>query len=97
VAKLTQDVMEEVRGHFGDKVYETVIPRNVRVSEAPSMGVPVVFLDPRSRGAESYKAFSWEFMAKNPTRFEPPPAVGGQQAADVHPPSGDSTPPTHNP
>lgn len=79
-AKLTQDVMEEVRGHFGDKVYETVIPRNVRVSEAPSMGVPVVFLDPRSRGAESYKAFSWEFMAKNPTRFDsaaksaPPPA-----------------------
>ena len=78
-AKLTQDVMEEVRGHFGDKVYETVIPRNVRVSEAPSMGVPVVFLDPRSRGAESYKAFSWEFMAKNPTRFDsaaksaPPP------------------------
>ena len=69
-AKLTQDVMEEVRGHFGDKVYETVIPRNVRVSEAPSMGVPVVFLDPRSRGAESYKAFSWEFMAKNPTRFD---------------------------
>jgi chromosome partitioning protein len=68
VAKLTQDVMTEVRGHFGDKVYETVIPRNVRVSEAPSMGVPVVFLDARSKGAESYKAFAWEFMAKNPTR-----------------------------
>ena len=78
VAKLTQDVMEEVRGHFGDKVYETTIPRNVRVSEAPSMGVPVVFLDPRSKGAEAYKAFAWEFMAKNPTRYsampEPPPA-----------------------
>jgi chromosome partitioning protein len=78
VAKLTQDVMEEVRGHFGDKVYETTIPRNVRVSEAPSMGVPVVFLDPRSKGAEAYKAFAWEFMAKNPTRYsampEPQPA-----------------------
>ena len=78
VAKLTQDVMEEVRGHFGDRVYETTIPRNVRVSEAPSMGVPVVFLDPRSKGAEAYKAFAWEFMAKNPTRYsampEPPPA-----------------------
>ena len=68
VARLTTDVMEEVRGHFGEKVYETVIPRNVRVSEAPSMGTPVVFLDPRSKGAEAYKAFSWEFMAKNPTR-----------------------------
>jgi hypothetical protein len=36
------------------------------------MGVPVVFLDPRSKGAESYKAFAWEFMAKNPTRFAMP-------------------------
>ena len=70
VARLTQDVMEEVRKHFGEKVYETTIPRNVRVSEAPSMGVPVVFLDPRSKGAESYRAFAWEFMAKNPTRYQ---------------------------
>ena len=67
-AKLTTDVMNEVRNHFGDKVYETTIPRNVRVSEAPSMGTPVVFLDPRSKGASAYKAFAWEFMAKNPTR-----------------------------
>ena len=74
VAKLTQDVINEVRGHFGDKVYETLIPRNVRVSEAPSMGTPVVFLDPRSKGAEAYRAFAWEFMAKNPTRFDAPPA-----------------------
>ena len=73
-AKLTQDVMSEVRGHFGDKVYETLIPRNVRVSEAPSMGTPVVFLDPRSKGAEAYRAFAWEFMAKNPTRFDSAPA-----------------------
>ena len=73
-AKLTQDVINEVRGHFGDKVYETLIPRNVRVSEAPSMGTPVVFLDPRSKGAEAYKAFAWEFMAKNPTRFDMAPA-----------------------
>ena len=70
-AKLTQDVIEEVRNHFGEKTYETIIPRNVRVSEAPSMGTPVVFLDPRSKGAEAYKAFAWEFMAKNPTRFDP--------------------------
>ncbi len=70
--KLTHDVIEEVKNHFGDKVYETLIPRNVRVSEAPSMGTPVVFLDPRSKGAESYKAFAWEFMAKNPTRYDVP-------------------------
>ena len=77
VAKLTTDVMDEVRNHFGEKVYETTIPRNVRVSEAPSMGVPVVFLDPRSKGAQAYKAFAWEFMAKNPTRYEVPKAQPG--------------------
>ena len=70
IAKLTQDVIDEVRRHFDDKVYETLIPRNVRVSEAPSMGTPVVFLDPRSKGATAYKAFAWEFMAKNPTRVQ---------------------------
>ena len=86
-ARLTQDVMEEVRGHFGDKVYETAIPRNVRVSEAPSMGRPVVFLDPRSKGAESYKAFAWEFMAKNPTRFDA--AQVQPQAAKPEPPKAD--------
>ena len=84
VARLTTDVIEEVRAHFGEKVYETVIPRNVRVSEAPSMGTPVVFLDARSKGAEAYKAFAWEFMAKNPTRFAapvpppPPPAPAAE-------------------
>lgn len=83
--KLTQDVINEVRNHFGEKVYETVIPRNVRVSEAPSMGVPVVYLEPKSKGAESYKAFAWEFMAKNPSRFEvvkvsETPVQNGEQA-----------------
>ena len=82
--RLTHDVMEEVRGHFGDKVYETVIPRNVRVSEAPSMGTPVVYLDPRSKGATAYKAFAWEFMAKNPTRIQaakPQPAAASKATA----------------
>ena len=85
VAKLTQDVIGEVREHFGDKVYETLIPRNVRVSEAPSMGVPVVFLDPRSKGAEAYRAFAWEFMAKNPTRLAPAPQPAAPAAASAEP------------
>jgi len=93
VTKLTQDVIAEVRGHFGEKTYETLIPRNVRVSEAPSMGTPVVFLDPRSKGAEAYKAFAWEFMAKNPTRFDtslykapaPAPAAPAAEAAPAEP------------
>ena len=85
VAKLTQDVIGEVREHFGEKVYETLIPRNVRVSEAPSMGVPVVFLDPRSKGAEAYRAFAWEFMAKNPTRLAPAPQPAAPAAAPAEP------------
>ena len=85
VARLTQDVIAEVREHFGDKVYETLIPRNVRVSEAPSMGVPVVFLDPRSKGAEAYRAFAWEFMAKNPTRLAPAPQPAAPAAAPAEP------------
>lgn len=84
-AKLTHDVIAEVRNHFGEKVYETTIPRNVRVSEAPSMGTPVVFLDPRSRGAEAYKAFAWEFMAKNPTRFDAPKRAPEQPAPAPEP------------
>ena len=92
VAKLTQDVIEEVRGHFGDKVYETVIPRNVRVSEAPSMGTPVVFLDPRSKGAEAYKAFAWEFMAKNPTRIAPAPAPASAPAPQSPAPAANESP-----
>ena len=81
VTRLTQDVMTEVKNHFGEKVYETTIPRNVRVSEAPSMGTPVVFLDPRSKGATAYKAFAWEFMAKNPTRYEARKVAGTEPPA----------------
>ena len=92
VARLTTDVMDEVRGHFGDKVYETTIPRNVRVSEAPSMGAPVVFLDPRSKGAQAYKAFAWEFMAKNPTRLAPPPKPSPKPAEPPAPASKEELP-----
>jgi chromosome partitioning protein len=56
-------VAEEVRGHFSDKVYETVIPRNVRLSEAPSFGKPVILYDIRSTGAEAYFAFTKEVIA----------------------------------
>lgn len=70
--RLSQDVIAEVRGHFGDKVFETMIPRNVRTSEAPSYGQPVVFYDPSCRGAEAYRAFAKEFVKRNPTREAPP-------------------------
>ncbi len=63
---LSLQVAEEVKRHFPGKVYASVIPRNVRLSEAPSHGVPVSVYDPLSRGAESYEALAKEFLSRNP-------------------------------
>ena len=87
---LAKQVAEEVRKHFGDVVYETQIPRNVRVSEAPSYGQPVVTFDPSSRGAEAYRAFAKEFAARNPTRFAEEPAARSQ--ADAPAPEVEGSP-----
>jgi chromosome partitioning protein len=57
--------MAEAREYFGEKVYNTVIPRNVRLSEAPSFGKPIVLYDIRSVGAESYLKLAKEVMQKN--------------------------------
>ena len=61
---LTQQVVEEVKNFFPKKVYATVIPRNVRLSEAPSFGEPVLYYDRTSRGAEAYTALAEEFLAQ---------------------------------
>jgi chromosome partitioning protein len=60
---LSQQVVEEVRGVFGDKVYQAVIPRNVRLSEAPSFGLPILKYDAKSKGAEAYRQLAEEVMA----------------------------------
>ncbi len=60
---LSIQVVEEVKRFFGDKLYNTVIPRNVRLAEAPSYGLPITSYDPRSKGAKAYKAFAEEFLA----------------------------------
>jgi chromosome partitioning protein len=59
---LSQQVIDEVRAHFGDKTYQTVIPRNVRLSEAPSHGLPIHLYDPRSKGAEAYQSLAQEVI-----------------------------------
>ena len=81
--RLAQDVIAEVREHFGDKVYETMIPRNVRTTEAPSYGQPVVFYDPSCRGSEAYRAFAKEFAKRNPTRGEAAAAVREETPAQM--------------
>jgi chromosome partitioning protein len=59
---LTQQVADEVRAHFEDKVYKTIIPRNVRLSEAPSHGKPILLYDTRSSGSQSYLALAQEVL-----------------------------------
>ena len=63
---LALQVAEEVKRYFPGQVYATVIPRNVRLSEAPSHGKPVFAYDRSSRGAEAYGALAEEFLKKNP-------------------------------
>ena len=65
---LAHEVAREVRKHFGDKVYNTVIPRNVSLGEAPSYGKPVIFYDIRSKGAQSYLALAKEILNENGAR-----------------------------
>lgn len=60
---LTLQVMEEVKKYFPNKVYKTVIPRNVRLSEAPSFGMPAIYFDRSSKGALAYMEFAEEFIA----------------------------------
>ncbi len=62
---LGQQVSQNIREYFGEQVYRTVIPRNIRLGEAPSHGVPVILYDARSRGAEAYIALAHEFLAKD--------------------------------
>ena len=63
-ALISRQIKAEIESYFGDKVFDTVIPRNIRVSEAPSYGVPVMIHDKRCRGAQGYVAFVEEYLSK---------------------------------
>jgi chromosome partitioning protein len=62
---LAQQVTHTLREYFRDRLYKTVIPRNIRLAEAPSHGKPVALYDPRSRGTEAYFELAGEFLARN--------------------------------
>lgn len=77
---LSHQVADEVRGHFPDRVYRTVIPRNVRISESPSHGMPVTLYDPASKGAQAYVELAREVLAaeaRPPAAVSPAPQVEG--------------------
>ena len=73
---LAQQVTANLREHFGDKLLKTVIPRNIRLAEAPSYGQPVLLYDPRSRGAESYRELARELMTRN--------GIAGRKSKQTH-------------
>ena len=62
---LTNDVSAQLQQHFGDRLYRTVIPRNVRLAEAPSFGMPVLAFDRQSKGAIAYLALAGEIIRRN--------------------------------
>jgi chromosome partitioning protein len=76
---LAQQVTENLRGFFQEKLFQTTIPRNVRLAEAPSYGKPVALYDPRSRGAETYQALALELLGRH--GIENPAAKEREKAA----------------
>jgi len=74
---LALNVTAELEKHFGDKLYRTIIPRNIRLAEAPSHGVPALKLEPQSKGAVAYLALAGEMLR----RMEAQDAIGGAAAA----------------
>jgi chromosome partitioning protein len=83
--KLSDQVVQEVRRYFGERVYDTIIPRTVRLSEAPGFGLPITEYDPRSRGAQSYRELAAEVAAKLPDDA-PLPVVDDIPTVIVPPP-----------
>lgn len=82
---LAQQVTQTLREYFKDILYRTVIPRNVRLAEAPSHGKPVALYDPRSRGTEAYLEMTGEFLARN--QMESPRALERKSVAPVRTPA----------
>jgi chromosome partitioning protein len=69
-SSLTTQVSDEIKSHFGAKVFDTVIPRNIRIAEAPSFGKPVILHDPSSKGAQAHFAFARELLTRQGIAFK---------------------------
>jgi chromosome partitioning protein len=93
---LTRQVEAEVRSHFGDRVYQTRIPRNVRLSEAPSHGMPALLYDPQSAGAKAYTALCYEILNRLELSDPPlsPPVLAPDRATDEPSTESPQTPST---
>jgi chromosome partitioning protein len=93
--KLSEQVVAEVKRYFGDRVYDVIIPRTVRLSEAPGFGQPITVYDPKSKGAQSYRRLAKEVDEKPPPSAPMPamdhlPRVVIQSPADAEPDASES-------
>jgi chromosome partitioning protein len=86
---LAQQVTNTLREYFKERLYQTVIPRNVRLAEAPSHGKPVALYDPRSRGSEAYFELAGEFMARN--HIAPPRGAARKPGSQIRPAGAPAT------
>jgi chromosome partitioning protein len=81
--RLSEQVVDEVRRYFGDRVYDVIIPRTVRLSEAPGFGQPITVYDPRSRAADSYRALAREVAERPLPEGEPMPSYDDVPSVDI--------------
>jgi len=63
---LTEQVVKEIRSHFGEKVYKTIIPRSIKIGEAPGFGKPIMLYDKNCVGCKKYEEFTQEFLTHAP-------------------------------
>ena len=88
---LSQQVVQDVSTHFGDKVYETLIPRSIRLSEAPSFGQPITDYDARCTGAVAYRQLAREFIQRSQSAANAASSNSQENTSDTE----DSAPPHH--
>jgi chromosome partitioning protein len=86
--KLSEQVVEEVRRYFGNRVYDTIVPRTVRLSEAPGYGQPITSYDGRSKGAKAYRRLAKEVLERESVEeplpeHEPPAVVSVQRGEEA--------------
>ena len=67
VSALCHAISDQLKAHFGDKVFNTIIPRNVRLAEAPSYGMPGLVFDPSAKGSQAFLSFAQELVARAPS------------------------------
>jgi len=84
---LSQQVVGEIRTHFPDKIYDSLIPRSVRLAEAPSHGLPIIAYDPNCTGAAAYRQLAREFLKRRKTAVEPAGADAPPAPAPDPPPA----------